>query len=393
MFLVLGMSLLPATALGVAFEEHSSWQKEPWLETEKGVSLGMSVLEMGTGYRFLLSDTFFNSNMNLPDESSMAMKNEIVIHTWDLFWRFGFTENWTLWGNIPLVWSTWNIKERPLDDDDRPVYTEPWNTRERSSSEGKLGDCETGLLYQFFRRNDPTISMAASLRWKLPTGSEVPGQNNLNITGTGTTDIELAYIGRLQLFRYAALGWSTGYNIRFPGPVMYILDRHSQITNAWLDLGDEIHVELNLIGAIEYVALNLAFRFTYRFSSALAVPEFRAETIRWTDPVTGEEMDEEYLLYNGAKYKDWDVRSPTDRLVSSAGYIFTITPRIIVRPLDWLDVTLFARIHLMGKNSTYLVDKDRNNSTIDNFMPMQALGTNLGGMVLGETGLATTVRW
>ncbi len=367
--LILSLALIPGTALGVAFEEHSSWQKEPWLETEKGVSLGMSVLEMGTGVRFLRSDTYFNSNGNI-DEAPY----QYDVLTWDIFWRFGFTENWTLWGNLPMVWSDQTNSDR---------------TRK---AEGKLGDAETGILYQFFRRNDPTISMGAKLRWKLPTGSEVPGENNLNITGTGTTDVELSYIGRWQLFRYLALGWNVGYNIRLPGPVQYILDRNTSITNAWLDLGDEINAELDLIGGVEYVALHLKARFSYRFATKLAVPEFKAETVRWTNPITGEEEEDEFLIYNGATYKKWAVLSPTGNEVSSSGMLFSLTPRLIIRPVDWLDLIVYTTIHLFGSNSIYVTDKDGNNLSIDNFMPMQTLGTDKG-LVIGESGFQVLVRW
>ena len=369
LFLLLSLALAPATAFGVAFEEHTSWQKEPWLEAEKGVSLGKAVLEMGTGFRYLHSDTFFNSNGNLDTAPA-----EFEVTTWDLFWRFGFTENWTLWGNMPIVWS------------------EQLSTDRARSADGKLGDSETGIIYQFFRRNDPTISMGASLRWKLPTGSEVVGKNNLNITGTGTTDVELAYIGRWQFWKYLSLGWSAGYNIRLPGPVQYILDRNTSITNAWLDLGDEIHAELDIIGGMKYISVQVNARYTYRMASSLAIPEFRAETVRWTDPATGDEHSEEFLLFNGAEYKEWDTLSPTGQYTSSAGYMFTITPRIIIRPLEWLDVVLFAQIHLAGKNSIYITNKDGNNNTIDNFMPMQTLGTQMG-VVIGEVGAQTLVRW
>ncbi len=367
--LILGLALIPTSALAVAFEEHSSWDQEPWLETERGVSLGMSVLEMSTGFRYLRSDAYFTSNGTL-DEA--PFKYEVM--TWDFSWRFGFTENWTLWGNLPVVWS------EQLDTD-----------RERTA-EGELGDAETGIIYQFFRRNDPTVSMGASLRWKLPTGSEVPGRNNLNITSTGTTAVELAYVGRWQLWRYLALGWSVGYDIRLPGPVQYIIDRHTTLTNAWLDLGDVIHAELDLIGGIKYVALHLKARFSYRFQSALALPEFRAETVRWEDPATGDEQVEEFMIYNGADYKNWDVLSPRGEKVSSDGYMLTLTPRLIIRPVDWLDLILFARIHLLGKNSIYLMDKDQNNPTINNFMPMQTLGWDQG-LVLGELGFKTLIRW
>jgi hypothetical protein len=367
--LILGLALTPTPVFGLAFEEHSSWQKEPWLETEKGVSLGMSVLEMGTGVRFLRSDTYFNSNGNIGDAPA-----QFDVITWDLFWRFGFTDNWTLWGNLPIVWS-----------DQLEV------SRSRTA-DGELGDSDVGLLYQFYRRNDPTLSMGASLRWRLPTGSEIPGNNNRNITSTGTTAVELAYIGRAQLMRYLAVGWSVGYNIKLPGTVQYILDRHTSITNAWLDLGDEIHAEVDLIGGIEYVSLHLQGRFTYRFASALAIPEYRAETIRWTNPATGEQVEEEYMLHNGASYTDWDVLSPTGQKVSGAGYLFTLTPRLIVRPVDWMDLILFVQLHLLGKNSIYLVNKDGDNSTIDNFMPMQTLGMD-AGLVIGEMGFQALVRW
>jgi hypothetical protein len=376
LILILGLCLVPTIAAATAFEEHSSWGKEPWLETEKGVSLDMSVLEMSTGMRFLRSNTFFNSNGNMADSPA-----EFDIYTWDLAWRFGYTENWTIWGNLPLIWS------------------EQTNAPRERKAEGKLGDAETGILYQFYRRNDPTLSMGLSLRWKLPTGSEVPGTNNLNITGTGTTDIELSYIGRVQLFRNLALGWSVGYNLRFPGPVQYIIDRHTPITNAWIDLGDEINAELDVIAGIEYVALHLKARFSYRFATQMAVPEFRAETVRWTDPTTGDEMSEEYMLYNGARYEDWDVLSPRGQTVASDGYAFTLTPKIIIRPVEWFDFLLWVNIHLMGKNSVYLVDNDGTNPTIDNFAPMQTLGKKIqplgkkAATVIGELGFHALVRW
>ena len=368
--LVLAWILVPATAFAVAFEEHSSWQKEPRLETERGVSLGMSVLEMGTGFRMVTSEIFFNSQGSLQ-----TALNSYEIVTFDVFWRFGFTENWTLWGNVPFIWS-----EQTEVDFQRTAY-------------GRLGDSETGVIYQFFRRKQPTLSMGVQVRWKLPTGSETVGKNNRNITGTGTTDVELAYLGRIQIIDFLAIGWSVGYNIRFPGTVQYILDRNTQITNASLDLGDEIHGQLDLIGALDYLAVTLSARFTHRFATALAIGEYRAETVKWTNPTTGEEEEEEYLLYNGARFRDWSVLDAQGVRRSSAGYLFTLIPQLLIRPLDWFDISFYAQFHLAGVNSIYLMNAEQNNSTIDNFMPMQALGKEFFSMVLGEIGGRTTIRW
>ena len=55
---------------------------------------------------------------------------------------------------------------------------------------------------------------------------------------------------------------------------------------------------------------------------------------------------------------------------------------------------IYARFHLAGKNSIYLTDKDGDNSSFDNFMPMQAIGTKLGhSVIMGEAGANCTVRW
>ena len=223
--------VLPSLAFGSAFEDHSSWQKEPWLETEKGISIGKSVLEMGMGYRFLYSTHWFNTEGKVDGDTfwedvysdpttflgkkqrpkSPYMPKKYRIHTWDMFWRFGFTENWTLWGNIPFVWS----KENQFFESAELTGSGMWE--EMRSADFEIGDCEAGVLYQFYRKDDPTLSMGLGLRWKLPTGNEAPGEMDINITGTGTTDVELSFLGRFQVMRYISVGWSGGYNIRFPG--------------------------------------------------------------------------------------------------------------------------------------------------------------------------------
>ena len=56
---------LPSFVFGSAFEDHTSWQKEPWLETEKGISIGKSVLELGMGFRFIHATDFFNTEVRI----------------------------------------------------------------------------------------------------------------------------------------------------------------------------------------------------------------------------------------------------------------------------------------------------------------------------------------
>jgi hypothetical protein len=375
LFLVLGLVAFPSSSFASAFEDHTGWQKEPRLETEKGVSLGRSVLEMGMGYRFLHSDAYFNSNGKIGEA---PMKYSVSVL--DIFGAFGFTENWTMWANIPIVWSS---------------QTEANRAR---SSDGEIGDCETGLLYQFYRKNDPTLSMGMGMRWKLPTGNEAPGAKNLNITGTGITDVELYYVGRWQFLKNLSMGWATGYNIRIPGSVQYLSDRNNSITNAFLDLGDELFFRADITGAIDMLSVQITAEFRYRFPTKVGMPEYIAEYVQWTDPKNGNsQVDDEFLVYNGATYQEWDVHEnldPNRPLVSNAGYLFSVTPRVVFRPLDWIDLSVYARLHLAGKNSIYLTDKDGNNSSLDNFMPMQALGLNLGDvMVLGEAGANLTARW
>ena len=381
---VLAGVFLPASALASAFEVHSSWHQEPQLETERGISLGQSVLEMGTGLRMISSDSFFNSNGNLQDAT-----HQIDTIYWDLFWRHGFSENMTWWAHFPFIWSSWNKHAMPGAS---------WE--ETASAEMEMGDANAGLLYQFYRSSDPTVSMGISLNWKLPTGSETPGRNDKNITGTGTTDVDISFLGRYQVMRYLALGWAAGYNLRLPGTTQYILDTHSSITNASLDLGDELYGQIDIIGALEWIAVQVSARYSYRFETQLAIPEFRMETVRYDnpqqiDPDTNEpeEIEAAYMLFNGASYEDWKVLDPTGLPVSTDGYQLTLTPRMILRPVNWLDLHVFATLHLMGKNSTYLTNYQGNNNSIDLFMPMQTLGKNLGGLVLGEVGVSTVVRW
>jgi hypothetical protein len=407
------LAILPTTVLGSAFEDHTSWQKEPWLETAKGISLGKSVLEMGTGFRFIHATDFFNTSgkidggtfwediyEDLNDPNSFLgrkqksrnsyMNKRYDIYTWDLFWRFGFTENWTLWGTIPFVWSA---EDQFLEAAD---LTGGGNWNESRTADFEIGDCQAGVLYQFYRKDDPTLSLGLSLLWKLPTGNEAPGEMDVNITGTGTTDVEISFLGRWQVMRYLSVGWATGYNIRFPGTVQYLMDNHTGFTNAMVDLGDELYIRGDAIVGIEYIALQVLAEFRYRFETQVAVPDFRAETVQWENPRTGEIETETYLLHNGARYEDWDIHElfdPNKELVSSSGYLLTITPRLIVRPLDWLDVTGYVKLHLMGKNSIFLTDKDGDNPSLDNFMPMQALGFNAGGILVGEVGGHVTIRW
>lgn len=371
----LGISIVPAAAWSGAFDKHSSWQHEPRLETAKGISLGKAVIEVGMGFRYLFSDSYFNSDAEI---GSAPKKYNISIM--DVHGAFGFTENWTLWTDIPIVWST------------------ELQTARSRSADGELGDSRVGLLYQFFRRNDPTLSMGMGLLWKLPTGNEAPGAKNLNITGTGSTDVELFYSGRAQLLRFLAIDWSGGYNIRFPGTVQYLSDRQSYITNAFLDLGDELFLQVGVTGAIDMLAVGISAEFRYRFPTKVGMPEYRAEVVDWTVPKNNNSSEQDtFIIFNGADYADWDVHErldPTRPLASNAGYLFSIRPRILFRPLDWIDLEVFARIYLAGKNSIFLTDKDGDNSSFDNFMPMQAIGSSLGGnVILGETGVNCTVRW
>ncbi|MBW1871055.1 MAG: hypothetical protein JRJ19_03270 [Deltaproteobacteria bacterium] len=375
LFLVLGLLAVPSSTLAVAFEEHTSWHKEPNLETEKGISLGQSVIEMGMRYRFLFSDSYFNSDAKIDDA---PYKYSVSIM--EFFGAFGFTENWTMWLNIPVVCSTESDVERAR------------------TSNGDIGDCETGALYQFFRRSDPTLSMGLGLRWKLPTGSEAPGAQTFNITGTGITDVELFYLGRWQIIQNLSVGWATGYNIRFPGSVQYLFDRHTSITNAFLDLGDELFFRIEAIGAIDMLSVSVTAEFRYRFPTKVGMAEYIAEDVHWTNPRNDNSSEnDDFLLFNGATYKEWDVHErldPTRPMVSNAGYLFSVSPRIIFRPLTWLDFTVYAKFHLLGKNTIYLTDKDENNTSFNNFMPMQMLGYNLGDvMVLGEAGAHFTTRW
>jgi hypothetical protein len=363
--------LLPSLAWAGAFEVHTSWQEEPRLESEKGISLGRAVLEFGSGFKWLNSDTFFNSSGH-----TQTAPYQYTVYTWNWFVRFGLTENWTLWGDIPVVWSNQQDVTRP---------------RKTTST---MGDAEVGALYQFYRKNDPTLSMGFALRWKLPTGSEAPGGQKFNITGTGITDVELSYLGRFQIIRNLSIGWAVGYNLRFPGTVQYISDQHTSITNGNIDLGDEIFGQAELIGGIEFFSVQLGVQFKYRLPTKVAAPEFRAETLRWIG-ADGETLEEQYVIYNGSKYQTWDVHEkldPRKDLVSSAGYVVTLTPKIIIRPLKWLDITAYLKLHPWGQNSIYVTDKDSNNNSLNNFMPMQTLG-NGKKIVLGDVGASVTVRW
>ena len=81
----------------------------------------------------------------------------------------------------------------------------------------------------------------------------------------------------------------------------------------------------------------------------------------------------------------------TDRI--HLGDVINQTPRLIARPLEWLDITGYVKLHLIGKNSIYLTDKDGDNPSFDNYMPMQAIGFNAGGVLMGEVGGHVTIRW
>ncbi|RLB58480.1 MAG: hypothetical protein DRI34_04685 [Deltaproteobacteria bacterium] len=367
--------LLPVLARAGAFETHTGWQHEPRLETARAVSLGKSVLEMSVGSRFLISDSFFNSDGDIAPAPYRYFVSVLDFHG-----AFGFTDNWTMWLDLPLVWS------------------EQTDNGANRRADGELGDAEAGLLYQFYRSADPLVSLGLGVRWKLPTGNEAPGNRTVNITGTGTTDIELFFTGRWQVWRYLALGGGLGYNVRLPGAVQFLSDRHSSITNAFLDLGDELFFRLQATAALEWLALRLTGEFRWRFPTKVGMAEYRAEQVDWSVPKNGGSSDgDEFILFNGVRYQEWRLHQrldPSGELVSNQGFLVTLTPRIIIKPLDWLDIDLFARFHLLGRNSIYLTDKDGDNPSFNNFMPMQVLGTSLGdSVVLGEMGLTVTTRW
>lgn len=373
--LIFAVWLAPALVAAGAFEPHTGWQREPRLETARGVSLGKSVLEMSVGNRFVIADAFFDSHGKIA-----AAPFRYFISVLDFHGAFGFTDNWTMWIDLPVVWS------------------EQTDSGANRRADGELGDSQAGLLYQFYRSADPLVSLGLGLRWKLPTGNEAPGNRTVNITGTGTTDIEMFCTGRWQAWRYLSLGGALGYNVRLPGAVQYLSDRNSSITNAFLDLGDELFIRLEATAANEWLALRLTGEFRWRFPTKVGMAEYRAEQLDWPVPKNAGASDgDEFILFNGVRYQEWklhDRLDPSGDLVSNQGFLFTLTPRIIIKPLPWLDIDLFARFHLLGRNSIYLTDRDGDNPSFNNFMPMQALGTSLGGsVVLGELGLTATTRW
>ncbi|RME29438.1 MAG: hypothetical protein D6806_01375 [Deltaproteobacteria bacterium] len=373
LFALAAAACLPAAASAGAFEPHSGWQSEPLLETARGVSLGKSVFEFTLRSRFLFSDAYFDSEQDIGPAPA-----DFFVSTLDLRAAIGFTENWTFWLELPVVWS-----EQTAGGSRR--------------TDGQVGDGRAGLVYQFYRHDDPLVSLGFMLNLKLASGSESAGGRKGNITGTGTTDVELGVLGRWQALRMLSVGGGLSYNVRLPEAVQYLSDRISSITNAHLDLGDEFRLWLELTAAVERIAFRLTGQFLYRLPTRVGMAEYRSEHVEWDAPGAGGSDSDEYIIFNGVHYTEWKVHrrlDPTAPLVSNSGYLLSLSPSVLVKPLDWLEIELFATIHLAGKNSIFLTDKDGDNPSFENFMPMQTLGTSLGDRaVLGEFGLAVTSRF
>ena len=298
--------------------------------------------------------------------------------TLDLRAAFGFTENWTFWLELPVVWSE---------------QTAGGNRR----TDGQVGDGRAGLVFQFYRHADPLVSVGLALNLKLASGNESAGGRRNNITGTGTTDVELGIIARWQALRMLSVGGGFSYNVRIPEAVQYLSDRISSITNAHLDLGDEFRAWLELTAAVERFAVRLTAQLLYRLPTRVGMAEYKSERLEWESPLSGGKESDEYIIFNGVHYTEWKVHKrldPTAPLVSNRGFLVSLSPSVLVKPVDWLEIELFATFHLAGKNSIFLTDKDGDNPSFENFMPMQTLGTSLGDrLVLGEFGLAVTSRF
>jgi len=114
-----------------------------------------------------------------------------------------------------------------------------------------LGDVHSGLVFQPWLARRQKVAIQVDL--KSPTGVEWPGESigggaNVQnfLTGTGTTNLGAFVLGHALLGDITRLEARVGGVLKFPGIVGYVLEEGG-FGNGWLDPGDELLGELNLV--------------------------------------------------------------------------------------------------------------------------------------------------
>jgi len=454
--LAITVALVSSAVFAGPFGRKASQVDVPKLIVERPLSLGRAVLELSLGVGYRSVDSVFDSDggversvktISVATKDILKSMPEEVTTTYtimDVGVNFGLTNNLTLGFNIPFY-----FVGQTIDDFDSIVAAENYPLLEDSlgdqePSATNMGDATLWAIYQVWGKAAPLSSLAVKLVLKTTSGNDsfgdVTSETMFNdekgewhpdtvefqeikdsrtiLTGTGQTDLALSLLFKQQ-FGPVAGTLEAGYNARFEDRVMYIpyLLGNTVGFTGKIDPGDEIFGNLELVvQPIEYVAIGADLRFFYRGKSRAAWPKYYAAEPSDTDPVYRPND-----IFVGDHYRDvlipefakdprgnyvlsWEGNLATPVISdwhSSAGYLLTLRPKLFFFITQYLDITIAADIHLVGKNvgnlTNYNMGEMRDAPSITNneqvIFPSDALGTGTGGVIIGAVTGTATVRF
>ncbi|HEV8325803.1 MAG TPA: hypothetical protein VG389_29600 [Myxococcota bacterium] len=392
----------------------------------------------------------------------------IPTHIFDVSLAYGVTENWTMWVDVPLMYLTerYDVSSDPdggavdgvRDRSDARMLLDHVACRTRGTNVEDAADCNElpntpgnlpkrrtfgvgdvsmGLMYQFVNfktEGGLRRSLAAKLTFRLPSGSESTAESDLVtgvdkpetpeieflrrkslITGTGTLDAGFSLAYKHAFLHSLAATLELGYLGRIEGTTQYIKQFNPQDLNGVMffpnpddpftsgdfnfngkvDFGDELFAKLNVTWApTKRFTVDLGGKFLYRFPTRIAQAGFTPPT----DVPLDENTSTTFNISNGIHYRD---------VPNSRGFLLTLTPTLTYRVTEAIEVSVFADVHVAGKNSFYLnnnsfnnavdtstgtAQEDRYNGTgVHAFLPLQALGFALTDqIILGNVGVKAT---
>jgi len=388
----------------------------------------------------------------------------IATHRLNIHAAYGITDNWTFWADIPFYYmrERYDASSSPgpgrtrddarmllderacrseeVDDPNTPcneLPNTPGNLPLRRTT--GLGDVEIGFLYQwvnFKSEGGLRRSLVTKLWFRLPSGNESTAESDLVatvddpatldrteflrrkslITGSGTLDAALSIAYKHAIIKSLAATLEVGYIGRIEGQAQYIRQFDPNESggvifppnpddpfttgdfnfNGKVDFGDELFAKLNVTFApSKKLWFDLGVKYLYRFPTRVAQAGFvPSGTVVMID----ENTERTFNISNGTHYRD---------IPSSRGYLLTITPTITYKVTELLELSLYADIHVAGKNSFYLHNNSFNNAvdaTVMNqderyggtgfhaYLPMEALGFALNDqIILGNVGLKASL--
>jgi len=308
--------------LNVGWEYPSDYVARPLVYNRR-------VVEVDADFQYKYSDQFFDDAGKLVTGGFKERKE-----TLNLFLGGGFSDNWSVSVNFPLVYMKTVVE--PGEQNYRPgrsnTYgalgeeafvnfldrSDPWKLWEAQLPQ--LGDVKVWMAYQVFRRLDPTSSIVVETTIKLPTGNDNPrrGAEIRPYVTSGEPDWYGGLAIKQQAWKFSFEAHA-GYNWRMPDDAKYAPGK--------IDLADQVLANGEIM---LQVPLKVWIMDTFAIGSGVS----------YMDRVTSSTMR--------------DDAGKLVKLDDYPGYTLDVTPKAILQSgSDW-DIYFTTDIPLAGKR-TFLV--------------------------------------